>query len=164
MEKHVGIIRISTVGVEFDDEEFRDGIDADRCSEPGVKTTECRGIDGCEVCVVDAGEDMVFTPLPIERERTGNIKEMTGRERMPRLNGDGPMKRSEPGTGRERRELIDERNLCGVRSRGHGEIGKATGLEKDLDFVVHPTVFSLGMGIVESPVAVDESVDRLAIG
>ena len=48
--------------------------------------------------------------------------------------------------------------MSGIRCGGQGEVGVATGGFEDGEFVINSAVFSLGVRVVEGPVAMDEAV------
>lgn len=58
---------------------------------------------------------------------------------------------------------VDEAGLSGIRCGGQGEVGVATGGFEDGEFVVDSTVFSLGVRVVEGPVAMDEAVAGVTV-
>lgn len=53
--------------------------------------------------------------------------------------------------------------MSGIWCGGKGEVGVATGGFEDSEFVIDSAVFSLGVRVVECPVAMDESVMGLTV-
>ena len=53
--------------------------------------------------------------------------------------------------------------MSGIRCGGQGEVGVATGGFEDGEFVINSTVFSLGVRVVECPVAMDEAVAGVTV-
>jgi hypothetical protein len=59
-------------------------------------------------------------------------------------------------------DAIDRASLSITGSRGHREVGVASGLQQDRNFVVDATPLLIAPRIAESPVAMDETVDDFA--
>ena len=61
-------------------------------------------------------------------------------------------------------EGLDDLGLGGMGGGRHGEIGVATGVDEDLEFVGDAAVLACGVGVIEGPVSVNEPVANSAGG
>ncbi len=60
-------------------------------------------------------------------------------------------------------DLVNDAGLGGRRKRGHCEVGVAAEVAKELEFARNAAAATVGTGVVERPVAVDEAEDEAAV-
>ncbi len=155
-----------SVGVQLYEQPVGSAFDVDVAFFPKAKAEGRGGIYAGEVGVFDAGEDAEFASAPVEGEGALDEKEF-----VVALGADGADAGGFTvcvGAGASVFagvvEGVDGGDLAGAGGAREGEVGVAAGLAEDGEFVGDAAGETAGVGVVECPVAVDESVADFAVG
>ena len=150
------------MGVELDEKPIRACGNLNAGLEPGVKTIDRRRLVSLDATVLDSRDHPPLAPFPVENQGSLNEQERIGDRGCSSGMSSEVMRLGPYRIINRIIDAVDCPSLGRVWSRGQGEIGVTTGFAQDPELVVDPATTPVGPRVIEGPVTVDETVEKIS--
>lgn len=157
-EEHGSIFFRRAMRVELDEVPVRPLRNADRSFQPQLEAVHGWRLVVLQAGVFHAGKDAPFAAAPVSEQRALDHHECVGRLGSGADVDAGIVPLGLVITAFGVVDTVHFFSLCIAGVRGQGEVGIAAGFQEDLDFIIDAAPAAIETGVVQRPVAVDESV------